>query len=228
KLLQQGGMKTVTIAPEAGSDTLRKRINKHITNAQILQGVQILHDVGISSLKLYVLIGLPGETEEDITALIELVRAICVIGFGKNAIKLSINPFIPKAHTPFEIAFENYIDPAMLLLKQRISQIQEAFRGHKQVKVDVLPLWEAYLQFLFALGDHTFGDLIIRCYEEGMKQKKWFTLLTKSKYGFQDGIQAYFSSLTNQSFGNRPWNVIHQGSLPSRLQQHWEQAQKQK
>ncbi len=227
QLLQQGGMKTVTIAPESGSDTLRKRINKHITNSQILQGAQILHDVGIHSLKLYLLVGLPGETDNDIGALIELVRAICEIGFGKHAIKLSINPFIPKAHTPFEIAFENYVNPSMGLLKQRIKRIQDAFRGHKQVKVDSLPLWEAYLQLLFALGDHSFGNLVLRCYEEGMKQKRWFTLLSKSKYGFQDEIQAYFSDLQNTSFGNRPWNLIHQGLLPSRLQKHWDQAQKQ-
>ncbi|MHA1674279.1 MAG: radical SAM protein [Promethearchaeota archaeon] len=227
QLLQQGGMKTVTIAPEAGSDSLRKRINKHITNSQILHGAQILHDVGIRSLKLYLLVGLPSETEDDIDALIELVREICEIGFGKHAIKLSINPFIPKAHTPFEVAYGNYSDPAMPLLKQRIKRIKDTFRGHKQVKVNSLPLWEAYLQLLFALGDRSFGNLVLRCYKEGMKQKQWFTLLSKAKYGFQDRIQAYFFSLQNKSFGNRPWNLIRQGLLPTRLQKHWDQANKQ-
>ncbi|MHA1521330.1 MAG: radical SAM protein [Promethearchaeota archaeon] len=226
QILKEGGIKTVTIAPEAGSDSLRKRINKHITNAQILEGVQILHDVGIPSLKLYLLVGLPGETEEDIVAIIELVQNICKIGFGKQAIKLSINPFIPKAHTPFEVAFGNYTDPAMPLLKQRIKRIQDAFSGHKQVKVGSLPLWEAYLQVIFALGDQTFGNLILQCYEEGMKQKGWFKLLSRAKFGFQDGILSYFADLQNKSFGNRPWNLIHQGILPSRLQQHWDKAQK--
>lgn len=226
-LLKRGGMKTITIAPETGSDSLRKRLNKHITNEQIIRGAQMLYDAGIPMLKVYLIIGFPDENNQDIEELITLVNSLCKIGFGKNSIKLSINPFIPKAHTPFEMAIDNYYDPHLASLKTKMRILENAFKTKSQIKMDFLPLWEAFLQAVFALGDENFSVFILDCYNISLSPKKWYQLATKGKYGWNTVIHQYFEKISKHPFGNRPWNVIDQKISQKSLKRQWELFEKQ-
>jgi radical SAM family uncharacterized protein len=109
--LRDSGHRTVALAPEAGSQRMRNQINKNLTEEEILRAVRLLAENGIPNLKLYFLIGLPGEKEEDIAEMLELtgrIREIWV-GAGKKLgrlgnITLSVNPFIPKPSTPLQWA----------------------------------------------------------------------------------------------------------------------------
>ncbi|WP_457557674.1 radical SAM protein [Candidatus Harpocratesius sp.] len=224
EILRKGGIKTVTIAPETGSDRLRKQLNKHLTNKEILQGVIYLHEAKINALKIYLIIGFPFESTEDIDELIILVEELAKMNFGKRGIKLSINPFIPKAHTPFEVAFEEYFDPSMQNLKKKIKHIKKALQKNSRIEIDFMPLWEAYLQMILALGDEHFSLLIEECYYQGMKPKQWYRYCTDPKNVWQTQIIDYLHTLQKLPFGKRPWNKIIHYISPDWLKSQLERA----
>jgi len=109
KHLKESGQKTITIAPEAGSQRLRDIINKHLTEEQILGAVRMIAGVSNFSIRLYFLTGLPTEMPHDMNEIIELVKKIKHQMVKESAargkigrIKLSVNCFIPKPFTPFQ------------------------------------------------------------------------------------------------------------------------------
>lgn len=109
--LRDSGHRTVALAPEAGSQRMRNQINKNLTEEEILRAVRLLAENGIPNLKLYFLIGLPGEEDEDIAEMLGLTGRIRDVWMeaGKKqgrlgTITLSVNPFIPKPSTPFQWA----------------------------------------------------------------------------------------------------------------------------
>ena len=221
-LLVKGGMKTIAVAPETGSDTLRTRLNKNVTNQQIIDGAQILIDAGIQNLKLYLMYGLPFEEEEDLQQIIELIRELGKLNTGKDSLRISLNPFIPKAHTPFEKEVQQFLDPNMILLKNKLAFIQNGVKGMRQVKFETLPLEEAYLETILALGNENLNEFLLACYKSGMNLKKWFNL---SKRTFSDVIQQYFTQIQENSFGNQPWNFIDEGYSDEFLVREYHLAQ---
>lgn len=216
--LVKGGMRTVAVAPETGSDNLRKTINKRIFNAQILKGAQILLDAGIPNIKLYILYGLPHETDSDLDAIVSLVKSIAKLGYGKAGVRLSVNPFIPKAHSPYESSIDLYLDAKMTLFKKKLARIYTPLKGDKQIKFETLPLEEAYLQTLFSLGDSSFVSFIYECYQHGLSMKKWYRFAKAKQNSYAALHKEYLQLLAVTPFGNRPWNFIDQ-NLPSHLLQ---------
>ena len=108
-LIKAGGISTVALAPEAGSQKMRDVLRKHITEEEILRAVALLIDKGVLNLRLYFMVGLPGEEDQDIDAIIDLTRKIQQHALLKTCgkrkfrrITLSVNQFIPKAHTPLQ------------------------------------------------------------------------------------------------------------------------------
>src|SRR6185369_4321818 len=107
RALGAGGNRSVTVAPEAGSERMRRVINKNLTEAEILRAAEWLTSGGVEALKLYVMVGLPTETDADVDGIVDLaekVRARLMSG-GKpkvGRILVSINPFVPKPWTPFQ------------------------------------------------------------------------------------------------------------------------------
>lgn len=104
-VLLESGSKTITLAPEAGSERLRKVIQKGITEDHIFRAVDILAGKGVRKLKLYFMLGLPTETEEDIHELIRLVKtskAMLDARLGGTSVTVNVTPFVPKAGTPFQ------------------------------------------------------------------------------------------------------------------------------
>jgi radical SAM superfamily enzyme YgiQ (UPF0313 family) len=102
ELIAAGGQRTLTIAPETPSERLRAAINKRLDEDQLLKTLADARDAGISSLKMYFLIGLPGEGISDIEGLKPLLAKIISAGFGPGSIHISLNPMIPKSGTPFQ------------------------------------------------------------------------------------------------------------------------------
>jgi radical SAM superfamily enzyme YgiQ (UPF0313 family) len=161
--LRQSGLQTVTLAPEAGSERLRQVINKNLTEEQILASVTAVVSAGIPNLRLYFMIGLPSETEEDMTAIIKLVKKIkheqLVIGRGLKrlgTITLSVSSFVPKPFTPFQ--WVPFCD--LSVLKQRIKKLKRGLGAVANVKVHAdVPRW-AYIQALFSRGDRRLAPLL--------------------------------------------------------------------
>jgi radical SAM family uncharacterized protein len=162
--LKEGGNRTIAIAPEAGSERLRRVIKKAYREEEILKAVQILAGEGICQIKCYFLIGLPSETDEDVRAIVLLVRKIrhqllsCLKGQGGRCkIVLSVNPFIPKPATPLQWSPMETVED----LKRKLKIIQREIRGEKGIEMIYdLPKW-AYLQALLSRGDRRVGKILI-------------------------------------------------------------------
>ena len=162
-LIKANGIETVALAPEAGSQRMRDILRKDITQADILNAVEILADKEIPNLRLYFMVGLPKEEDQDIDAIIEITGKIQHHILQKYAgkkkfrrITLSINQFIPKPATPFQwcgLADVNAVG-------KKIKKIENAFRRCRQIKVihDV-PKWN-YVQALLSLGDRRVGEIL--------------------------------------------------------------------
>jgi radical SAM superfamily enzyme YgiQ (UPF0313 family) len=163
-LLKAGGIETVALAPEAGSQRLRDLLRKGITTDDILRAVRLLIEKDISNLRLYFMVGLPTETDEDIDAIIDLAKKIQHTALshteGKKKFRrvtLSINQFIPKPRTPLQwCALANVQD-----VGKRIKRISHAFRQDKQINVIAdVPKWN-YVQALLSVGDRRVGDILL-------------------------------------------------------------------
>ncbi len=173
--IKQAGQKTVTFAPEAGSERLRRVINKKLNREHILQAASYVAQVGDLNLRLYFLIGLPTETFKDIEAILDLVKGIkhnlVKIGAprGKvSRIRLSINCFVPKPFTPFQwFALEQVVT-----LKERQKWLKKMIgkEGGIQVSFDV-PKW-AYIQSLLSMGDRRVSRILVLVHRYGGDWKK--------------------------------------------------------
>ena len=167
-LLQQCGHKTFTIAPEAGTERLRRTIGKHLTHSQTEAAVRVLARCRVTVIKLYFMIGLPTETDEDIAAIVDLVRHIKHIYYKEahadkwlNHIQLSISPFVPKPWTPFQwSSFED-----VTVLKHKLKLITSGLRTERKVMVSCdLPKW-GYIQALLSRGDRRVGRILLKAHE---------------------------------------------------------------
>ncbi|OGW05856.1 MAG: hypothetical protein A2889_05320 [Nitrospinae bacterium RIFCSPLOWO2_01_FULL_39_10] len=167
-LLSASGHRTATIAPEAGSERLRKIINKEMSDDEILDAVQFMASAGLTNFKLYFLIGLPTETDDDIDAIINLTKRIkhSILKIAKSKghlgnITLSVNPFIPKPFTPYQ--WERMEDTKSL--NNKIKKIKSGLKGVSNINIiHELPKW-AFVQALLSRGDRRIGELLYKCYE---------------------------------------------------------------
>ena len=145
KSLAESGQKTITAAPEAGTERLRRFIGKSIKDSQIINFVEMAHGYGIKKVKLYFMLGLPGEKEEDINGIISLCkRAVEIL-----PIRVSITPFIPKPKTPFQ---DEKMDDKNIL-KKKMRYIRSQLARYRRVSVTHESIRMALLEARFACGD---------------------------------------------------------------------------
>lgn len=168
KLWVASGQHTVTLAPEAGSERLRRVIHKGLSDEQILEKAVVALDGGISHLKLYFMIGLPTEGPEDVEAIVKLTQRIChVIQKACRShrlpwdIQLSISPFVPKPFTPFQWEAMDEVTS----LGAKLKQVQRGLARIKQVRVFYhVPKW-ATIQALLSRGDRRVSDLLLAAHQ---------------------------------------------------------------
>jgi len=154
--IYRGGQRTVTFAPETGSDELRYRIGKSFDNDTVIEAASISREVGIKNVKLYFIVGLPGEKEDDLRGIPILVRRIASLGFGGKNVRVGITPFIPKPHTPFQ--FEP--QPPLEVLKSKVGFLKKELRKVGIKRIFYLdPTW-AKIQAALSLGDRRIGEVI--------------------------------------------------------------------
>ena len=154
----------IAIAPETGSDRLRRVINKDLTNDQVVEIAEMILERGIFNLKLYMMIGLPTETDEDIEAIVVLTKRIRdrMIEIARprgrvGSVIVSLNAFVPKPQTPFQwepIAPEKELD-------RKIKTITRALKAIPNVEVRAMSSRIAHLQALLSLGDRRVSEFIL-------------------------------------------------------------------
>jgi radical SAM superfamily enzyme YgiQ (UPF0313 family) len=155
RALAESGDRTLTIAPEAGSQRLRTLINKNVSEDDLIRAVDLAAHYDFAQLKLYFMLGLPTESDEDVQALIDL--ALAVRGRFPRHITVNITPFVPKAHTPFQWAAMAPVEG----LKEGLNRIDQALRpGGIAVKAES-PAWAA-VQGVLSRGDSRVGQALVR------------------------------------------------------------------
>jgi radical SAM superfamily enzyme YgiQ (UPF0313 family) len=161
--LTTSGHKTLSLAPEGGSQRLRDLIRKNLSETQILDACDLLISRDILNLKLYFIIGLPTETGDDLDELLRLVEAIRerVLERARankriGEIVLSVNPFIPKPFTPFQWCG---MEP-LTSLERKVKLLETAVRGMPNVRLKVESLRESYLQALLCRGDRRLSGML--------------------------------------------------------------------
>lgn len=168
--LKKSGQRSVAIAPEAGSERLRRVINKQLTRDQIFSAVQTIAETGQFSLRLYLLIGLPTETATDIEEMIDLIKGIKHQMVKSAAprgtigkIILSVNAFVPKPFTPFQ--WFPLDDIGSIKSKQKHLKRSLLKAGGIRINADV-PKW-AYIQTLLSMGDRRVGRILHTAHKSG-------------------------------------------------------------
>ncbi|MRR57136.1 MAG: radical SAM protein [Deltaproteobacteria bacterium] len=169
-LLCSGGHKTIALAPEGGSQRLRDLVRKGINEAQILDACDTLIGRDILNLKLYFIIGLPTETEEDLgemTSLIEKIRERVITAARKNrrlgSVLLSVNPFIPKPFTPLQWCGMEELPS----LERKYAFLRRFAGGLSNVEIRFESLREAYLQSLLSRGGRGLAALLVQARKQG-------------------------------------------------------------
>lgn len=166
----QSGQRTITLAPEAGSERMRRTIKKGFTEEAVLGAVETLAERGFKNFRLYFMVGLPEEGREDVKAIIDLARKIqhhaLVKSPGKKKpekITISLNSFVPKPGTPFQ--WHPLED--LSGLNEKIRMVKDGLRKERNISVTAdLPKW-AYLQNLLSRGDRRVGKLLLAAHKLG-------------------------------------------------------------
>jgi len=216
RLLAASKHRTVTMAPEAGTERLRKVVAKGLPDEEIFSAAETLAAHGIINLKLYFIIGLPTETPEDIEGICTLAKKIRHHmekgGRRIGEITLSITPFVPKAWTPFQWhPFEE-----IKTLKKKIRTIKKGVGKIPRVRViHDLPKW-GYVQTLLSMGDRRVGDILLRVHEA---KGDWGATL-KSSYINPD----FWVYREKREAEILPWDFIDHGINKGDLWKEYQEA----
>ncbi len=229
---------SLTFAPEAGSQRLRDVINKGLTREDILHGATLAFQGGWTRVKLYFMLGLPTETEEDILGIGELSNEIAKVFFdtvpkeerknGKVQIVTSTSFFIPKPFTPFQWARmctkEEFLDKAYTTRKGIMSQLNQKSIKYNWHEADV-----SVLEGVLARGDRRVGQVIRRAYEKGCIFDAWSEYFHYDKW-----LEAFDECQVSIDFYNTrersaeeifPWDFIDCGVTKEFLLREWKKAQ---
>ncbi len=216
--MKKAGQKQVTIAPEAGSERLRKVINKHLREDKILEAVQLIAKAELS-LKLYFIIGLPTEEWEDVEQILRLLKLIkhCVVKEGAPKgrvinIKANISCFVPKPFTPFQ--WVNMEEVEELKKKQKWLSKKIGKEGGIRVSFDV-PKW-AYIQTLLSVGDRRVSHMLLLAHKFNGNWKKALR--------YSEINPDFFVYRQKDTSEILPWNFIESGIRKEFLSQEYKKA----
>lgn len=162
----------LTFAPEAGTQRLRDIINKGLTNEELLRGVKTAWDKGWRQVKLYFMVGLPGETDADVLGIADTIAWLqreCRSGKWHLAVNVTISNFTPKPHTPFQW---HTVSTAEFERKQAL--LREALRPLHQVKANFTPVRISAMEDFIGRGDRRLGAVVRRAWELGATNDAWW------------------------------------------------------
>jgi radical SAM superfamily enzyme YgiQ (UPF0313 family) len=219
RLLRKSGERSITIAPETGSDRLRRVINKTVTNDEILAATELIFANGIENLKLYYMIGLPTETEDDLVAIHDLtVRMRDIMmrhGRGRGRVGRivgSVNPLIPKPGTAYQwLAME---DPAITDAKAK--RLRHLLSGLDNVYFNIKSERHSYYQALLSLGDRRVASTIEAAERNG---GQWRAAVAETEL---DADFYIFRDRTEDTV--LPWDIIDGGMKSSFFQAEFDKG----
>ena len=230
---------SLTFAPEAGSQRMRNVINKGLTEEDILSGAAEAFKGGWSKVKLYFMLGLPTETEEDIKGIAALANEVAKVYYdtvpkedrqGRVQVNSSTSFFIPKPFTPFQWASmftrEEYLEKA-----HTVNDAMKAQLNHKSLKYNWHDADVSVLEGVLARGDRRVGAVILDAYKRGCLFDSWSECFDNEKWmeAFKArGVEIGFYNLRKRSLDEiLPWDFIDAGVTKEFLKREWERAKKE-
>ncbi|HQO10422.1 MAG TPA: TIGR03960 family B12-binding radical SAM protein [Clostridiales bacterium] len=220
-----GRKTTFTFAPEAGSERMRMIINKPIDITSIIEVMSIILKLGWKNIKLYYMIGLPFETNEDILEMAEMINEIGRYSnsYGRVNINVSVSPFNPKPHTPFQWSEQLPLN----VFKERIGILLSKIRN-PNVRMTWRDPEVSVLEAIFSRGDRKLSKAILAAHKEGALFDAWsenfdFALWLKIFEKEKIDISEYLSQRSiNETF---PWDFIDIGVSKDFLKSEWKKAE---
>ena len=185
--IQRSRKTGLTFAPEAGTQRLRDVINKNVSENDLFEVVKGAFQAGWYSIKLYFMMGLPTETEEDLEGIVQLAKKVLEIGreYGTGArypeVTISVSSFVPKPHTPFQWEGQD----SMETLRAKQSYLRERLR-QRGIRFTYPRVEESFLEAVFAKGDRRLGPVLVRALELGCKFDAW-----SDQFQFEKWLQAF-------------------------------------
>ena len=226
---------SLTFAPEAGSQRLRNVINKGLTEEVILNGAGLAFEGGWQKVKLYYMLGLPTETEEDMREIPRLADKIARRYYeipkeernGKCQITIGTSFFGPKPFTPFQWASmcpkEEYLSKARVVNEEMKAQLNRKSLKYNWHEADV-----TVLEGVFARGDRRVGQVLLKAYEKGCIFDAWTESFDNQKWmeAFQEcGVSIAFYNLRKRELDEvLPWDFIDCGVSKTFLKREWQRA----
>ena len=231
---------SLTFAPEAGSQRLRDVINKGLTEEVILNGSRLAFEGGWNKVKLYFMLGLPTETEEDMKAIPQLANEIAALYYdtvpkekrnGKCQITISTSFFVPKPFTPFQWA--RMYTPGDYLARARVvNEGVHAQLNHKSIKYNWHEADVTVLEGILARGDRKIGQVLLKVYEKGGIFDAWSEYFDYQRWvdAFAEcGIDTDFYTMRERDLDEIfPWDFIDIGVSKEFLKREWKNAHDEK
>lgn len=214
--------KTITLAPEAASIRLRRVINKSITDEHLFDSIRMAISAGIPHIRLYIMIGLPSEEQEDIEEIVTMaqnIKAYMELLGSKGKLTLSVNPFVPKPFTPFQ-----WMPVAQVsVVEGRLKFISSSLKQRKGIEVLIESPKEAYIQAILARGDRRLSAVLLEAHQrggsKGFKQAMKVKMLKEEDYLYRE---------RDQKSEILPWQQLDMGLNSSYLEQELTEANLEK
>ena len=224
----------LTLAPEAGTQRLRDVINKGVTEEDLIRSVTDAFENGWSSVKLYFMLGLPTETDEDVLGIADLAEKVrrCYFSVPKEKrapglrITVSASVFVPKNFTPFQWSAQ--LDYDSVVRRQQL--LKDALRKIKGVDFKYHAPDVSYIEAVFARGDRRLADALERAYRLGCKMDGW-----SDQFKYEAWLQAFRDANVDPDFYAcrerstdeiLPWDHLDAGITKDFLKREWDKAQK--
>lgn len=230
--LQKTRKSGLTFAPEAGSQRLRDAINKNVTEEDLLNTCRLAFEGGSNTIKLYFMLGLPTETDEDVLGIAELANQVLhtwrLYAKNKNRgvrITISTSCFVPKPHSPFQWESQNTMDEYMRkvnLLRDNIKAKNVVYNWHDPQT--------SYIEATLSRGDRRMGAVIENVWRAGGRLEAWSDYFSFERWmkAFKDaGVDPEFYAYRERSLDeNMPWDIVDVGVRKAHLWHEREQAYK--
>ena len=205
KTLVRCGQKQTTIAIEAGSQRLRNFIGKKLSEEEIFKGVKIAHENGLTGLKIYGMIGLPSETQEDIEELANLMKKLKKENKGFN-LTLSVSSFVPKAQTPFQWE----VRPDEKIINQRSNYLRKELNKNKILYKPTSVKWD-YIQAIISRGDRRLFCVLEMVFELGGTIGSWTKAYKELSEEYSLPDFDWYANRKRDFIEISPWELINTG-----------------
>ncbi|MDH5510733.1 MAG: B12-binding domain-containing radical SAM protein [Nitrospinota bacterium] len=225
ELCRDGGLKTITVAPEAGSERMRRIVNKDLPREKIIEAARLIGKTARFNLKLYFLVGLPWERDEDVEEIPRLVldiRQAMVAASSKRGttgnILVGVNGFIPKPWTPFQWA----PFAGVKVIADKYKLVRARLRGAPNVKLTTGSAIMDYIQAILSMGDRRAGKLARMAAE---MEGDWSAALKKLTRDEDPGFDPVLLAPGGRAPGEAlPWEVVDYGMKEEYLEKDYEKA----